>query len=207
MGPGEFILSCCREEGDIVVKKYLIDGESYFFSKLGEEPYGEFHFKKDIAAALKVHIRDIVIVGSAKLGFSIKPQIIDKNILYLFKEFDSQCREDPDAEPSDIDVAIVSDKLFNEQLENLYEYTQGYKSYRDDGKHGKLADYVLKGWLRPDYVPRCYCISTGINKVLEGYRKKYKRKVNIGIYKSWFFFENYHKNNIQNIKLNHISNI
>ena len=41
-----------------------------------------------------------------------------------------------------------------------------------------------------------------IAKVQEKYRMKYGRDVNIEIYKSWYFFETYHEENIRNIQMN-----
>jgi len=70
---------------DIVVRKNLIEGGSYFFEDL--EMHEEFQFKKDLAESINVHLRNIVVVGSGKLGFSIKPDK-DNNRLCQYKAFD-----------------------------------------------------------------------------------------------------------------------
>lgn len=202
----EFQNSCFDEDIDIVVQKYLIDGTSYFFEKYYNETKEEFYFKKELSHSLGVHLRDIVIVGSGKLGFSIKPDI-DNPMLYPFKKFDFEVEKDINKEKSDLDIAIVSSNLFDRQLINIYNHTQSYSTSTYKGsKKSSLANYVLKGWLRPDFIPEDYTISPLIGDVQEKYKIKYGRSINIGIYKSWFFFESYHKNNIKTIKLNLIAN-
>lgn len=196
----KFKQDCLDKDLDVIVQKHLIDGSSYFFDiiQIGEE----FEFKKDLAKSLGVHIRDIVIVGSAKLGFSIKP---DENNLsfYPFKKFDFDFENDVENKKSDLDVAIVSGSLFDRQLVNIYNHTNSYSNANFKGTTKKsFAGYILKGWLRPDFIPEDYVITNDIQTVQEKYKMKYGRDVNIGIYKSWFFFEKYHQNNINNIKLN-----
>ncbi len=205
MNKEHFIKSCVELKPDIVVQQHLIDGSSYFFDNI--YPNQEFEFKKDLANSLKVHIRDIVIVGSGKLGFSIKPSgeyLRD----FQFLDFDHNFIQNNENEKSDLDVAIVSGRLFDEQLIELHKHTKGYSNnkYNNGGKKEDFANYILKGWLRPDKVPNDYSISSDVTKVQEHYKVTFGRKVKFGLYKSWYFFESYHQNNIKNIKLNLLVN-
>lgn len=200
-----FIKACREIESEIIVQQHLIDGTSYFFDciQIGEE----FEFKKDLAKSLGVHIRNIVIVGSGKLGFSIKP---DDDILsfYPFKDFDHDYIIDVENEKSDLDIAVVSGSLFDKQLVQIYNHTNCYSLSSYKGRTKKsFADYILKGWLRPDFVPIDYAITNEIKAVQDKYKMKYGRDINIGIYKSWYFFEKYHQNNIDKIKLNLITQL
>ena len=198
----KFIESCKNEDPDVVVQQYLIEGSSYFFDKFYPNTKEEYEFKKKIACALDVHIRDIAIVGSGKLGFSIKPDESHSE-LYSYYDFDHKINNKISETPSDIDVAIISSDLFDKQLKKLYHHTAGYKSgYENRNSFGK---YILKGWLRPDFLPSQYAISDDIKDVLTELKQKHNRKINIGIYKSWFFFENYHKDSIYSIQLNSIA--
>jgi hypothetical protein len=199
----EFINDCISKSPELVVQKNLIDGTSYFFDfiKKGEE----FEFKKDLANSLEVHIRDIVIVGSGKLGFSIKPDSSNLNY-YPFKKFDHDYEENIENDKSDLDVAIVSGNLFDRQMVNIYEHTNSYSSGAfKGGSKRSFADYILKGWIRPDFIPDDYLISSAIYDAHKKYKDRYGRDINIGIYKSWFYFEKYHRNNINTIKLNQIA--
>lgn len=199
----EFKEDCFSNQTDIVVQKHLIDGSSYFFDEVrkGEE----FEFKKDLAKSLGVHIRDIVIVGSGKLGFSIKPDD-DNPSFYPFKKFDFDFEKNVANKKSDLDVAIVSNNLFDNQLVRIYNHTSRYLNFSGNQKKS-FAYYILKGWIRPDFMPNDYFITPEIQSIQDKYKMNYGRDINIGIYKSWFFFENYHQNNINNLKLNLIAQL
>ncbi|MCF8363423.1 MAG: hypothetical protein K9G70_12465 [Prolixibacteraceae bacterium] len=188
----EFISNIKILKPDILVQKFIIENESYFFKKIriGEE----FDFKKDIASILDVHIRDIVIVGSGKLGFSLKPDD-PENGLYLFKNFDHNINK-----KSDLDVGVVSSYLFDKEMKNLYDYMGFHKSIWDT--RNSFAKYTLKGRIAIRFLPASFKLTDEIRKVVEKYKMKYGREINIEIYKSWHYFETYHQENIKNIQVN-----
>lgn len=188
---------CSQLEPEDIVRKYLLDGPIYFFSQY--DNHNEFDFKKDIASCLGAHLRDIAIVGSGKLGFSLKPDK-DEPGLYEFKKFDFH-----EEFSSDLDIAVISNSIFDEQLRSLYKFTSSYKNqevWKAKGDKKSLAFYILKGWIKPDFVPQNFLISNEFNDIRVRYKKEFGREINISIFKSWFFFESYHINNIKNIQLN-----
>ena len=139
----DFKSDCVTLKEDIVVQKHLVDGTSYFFQLYYDEAE-EFDFKKSLAESLEVHIRDIAIVGSGKLGFSIKPSKSNSRF-YQFKVFDQDFDEDPSNKKSDLDVAIISGKLFDKQLVSLYKHTDAYMDTVFSGRaKNQFAKYVLK---------------------------------------------------------------
>ena len=191
-----------------VVRKNLINGSSYFFEHKDVED-DEYLIKKDLSDALDIHPNNILIVGSAKLGFSIKPD--KKSGEYQFHSFRFEATTDK--KESDIDIAIIDSHLFESKLEMLYKYMVGY----DDAKINELFDdctknryqkrcfygfsrYVLMGWLRPDQTPLEFDLFKDISDIQNKYRKRYNIPINIGIYKSWFYFENYNIQNLKNIQ-------
>ena len=124
---------CISLKPDILVQKHLIEDITFFFDKIrkGEE----FDFKKDIASILNVHVRDIVIVGSGKFGFSLKPSNASEG-LYLFKEFDYNYKNKISEKKSDLDIAIVSSYLFDKEIQytcgmctknNVFIVSSGFK--------------------------------------------------------------------------------
>ena len=197
-----FKKDCVDHNSDIVTQKYLVDGASFFFD-LYYDDNEEFTFKKALAESLGVHIRDIAIVGSGKLGFSIKPEVESPG-LYLFKNFDYDYDKDKNKDKSDIDIGIISNSLFDEQLKRIYRHTSCYSSSCGFSGQDKksFSFYVLKGWIKPDTLPVSYKISKDIHDVQQKFSDKYGRDINIGIYKSWFYFEEYHQNNINSLMLN-----
>lgn len=205
MSVSHFKTSCFYDHPSVVVQKYLIDGSTYFFDTFFSGKDEEFNFKKDLAISLGVHIREIAIIGSGKLGFSIKPD--ESNLaFYPFKEFDNDFKLNSKNKKSDLDIAIISSELFEKQLLSIYNHTDSYRSQTYQGSSKKsFAFYVLKGWLNLEFIPRDYVISPNVQKFEEKYKSKYDREINIGVYKTWFYFENYHNNNIRNLKLNLIA--
>jgi hypothetical protein len=87
-----------------------------------------------IAAQFTVEYRDIVYVGSASLGFSIKPAR----------------RYKPFGEDSDVDVAIVSRDLFERVWREIYAYDRSGAYWPERASFRK---YLVRGWIRPDLLP------------------------------------------------------
>ncbi len=86
---------------------------------------------------------EVVVVGSAKLGFSIAEKPVPgKQSLPRYREFDPI--------NSDIDLAIVSQKLFYEIWRDLSVYSHRQTPFP---WQSPLANYLVLGWLRPDKFP------------------------------------------------------
>lgn len=188
----EFIKICKLNKPDVIVQKHIIEDDTYFFSEIIKG--NEFEFKKDIANILSVHIRDLVIVGSGKLGFSLKPDKSGTG-LYLFKKFDHDT-----SKKSDLDVGVVSSNLFDKEMKNLYDFMGFHRSFWDTKKD--FAKYTLKGRIAIRFLPSSFKLTDEVKKVVEKYKMEYGREINIEIYKSWHYFETYHRENIKNIQIN-----
>ncbi len=123
------ILDFCRQN--------LLQGIPYVFN--GNKEY-YYKFRKRIAEHWDIHFQDIHITGSASLGFSI------------FKQTTFSL-------DSDIDVAIVSSKLFEEIMGNIHKYQLELRAQRktvsqqEIKKYHRFLEYVAMGWIRPDLLP------------------------------------------------------
>lgn len=186
-----------------LVQEFVIDGHTYFFNEYYTLS-DEYNLKKDIAYSLGIHFRDIIIVGSSKLGFSLKPN--RETSIYEFNKFKYDSLSiDKNLNNSDIDIAIVSSTLFDDKLFELYKISSSYTDssfFSSSYKYKTFAQYVLKGWIRPDKLPKKYELSTSILIVKNNLEEKYKIKINFGIYKSWNYLEQYHIDNMNNLKAN-----
>lgn len=199
----EFKQACLKNSGEIIAQKYLIEGGSYFFTLYHSE-HDEYLFKKDLAQSLDVHLRDICIVGSAKLGVSIKPDQSQPGF-YPFKYFDEDFDKGIKDKKSDIDVAVISNELFDRQMLNIYKHTSCYQELINKSEIKSLGSYMLRGWVFPKVLPKSYQLDGEYLIMKDKYEQLYDREINIGIYKSWYYFEEYHRNNIKNLYLNLIS--
>lgn len=194
-----------------IFHKHLIDGSTYFFEKNVSHSTNEYSIKSQISEAFSVHMREVLIVGSAKLGFSLKPN-------NLFREFDflySTTKLNKDK--SDFDIAIISNELYEKIGHRLYNYTAAYRNkwkaneYYSGEKAKqfpvpicyKYFEYYTKGWFRPDFKPQGFEFCTiGQYENLKGNLcKKINRKIGIAIYQNWFYFKDYHTSNIEKLKL------
>ena len=91
-----------------------------------------------------VAVSEIQVVGSAKLGFGLfQKKTREGEVLPAFRPFR------PD---SDIDLAIVSPRLFELIWDELSAHANGKSIMPWDS--GKLGDYLIYGWLRPDFFPK-----------------------------------------------------
>lgn len=119
-----------------------------------------------------VHPSEVVVVGSAKLGFSIAP-------MKPWRPF---------GDTSDIDVAVVSDRLFEQYWRRTADYAR-----RDRGwDSAPFARYLFAGWIRPDKLPPS--ISSDwwdFFRLLWNSRRFGIVKISAGLYKSWDFLSAY----------------
>jgi hypothetical protein len=94
------------------------------------EPVQHARLKEAIAAHFGIHSSAVVVVGSAKLGYSVSPH-------NTFKPFDDR---------SDIDVAVVDARLFERYWHEMYEAKQSLIEWPELPAARK---YLFRGWIRP----------------------------------------------------------
>lgn len=71
-----------------ILIKYYLENEAYFFKSVVSDSQAEYKIKREIVKQLNVFQRDIVLVGSGKLGFSLAPSIIGNEVVnYSFPVF------------------------------------------------------------------------------------------------------------------------
>ncbi len=189
-------------------QKHIVDSQCFFFNSIIKDTKKEYEIRGLIANSLGVHINEVIIVGSAKLGFSLSPK-------KLYNEFDSKFNQTKIfRDKSDLDIAVISPDLFKDLNIRIYNYTNSFKfkwhenEYYNGSKlndfnvpiNYKFFEYHTKGWFRPDFKPRGFEFCT--NSSYENLKKQIidttGRKIGLGIYKNWFFFKNYH---IENLKI------
>ncbi len=132
----------------------LPPGEIYARYVLSESCMGmagvdERHLRDRIAIRFGIDLKNVVIVGSAKLGFTLrrKPASGEDEERPAFSPF---------SENSDIDVAIVSDDLFDNIWKRCFEFwhTSGY---------GDAIGYWPRGRRFREYIfrvcPRTSCLN------------------------------------------------
>lgn len=157
-----------------IIRKHIFNGQSKVLS--GNQYY---QLKEAICSHFHIEFNDIVLVGSGKLGFSIKPN-------RRYGEFNDN---------SDIDVAVVSTSLFQKVWKEAYIYKKkgAYWTKSDD-----FFRYLSEGWIRPDKLPSSnYFEFAGFwwkfFSDLTTSEKYGPYKIRGGLYYSWFFLEEYQR--------------
>ena len=190
MNKNEFdaLLLKCEEE-DILdfARKYIIHGIPYVFDGREED---FFEFRNRISKKFMVDYYQVYIVGSGKLGFSF----------FKGKEFDYD---------SDIDVAVVSEELYDRYLKHIRAFQYDIERSKellvqnDYKNYIKFLKYMAKGWMRPDLLPLKV---NGINiksewfeffdSISYGKSEVGNYKVSGGVYKSYDYLEYYTVNGL-----------
>lgn len=155
---------------DNLVRRHITFGECY---ALKTDAY--FELKERISHHFGIHHNEVVVVGSAKLGFSIAP---DK-------------RYRPFGNTSDIDVALCCGQLFDKIWADVFDYWRagGFWHALD-----QFRKYLFRGWMRPDKLPKSYGHTQewwDFFRSLSATSDFGPYKVSGALYKDWHFLESY----------------
>ena len=154
-----------------LVQRHITTGPSFL---LDDDQYHLLRAR--VAAKLALHPNEILMVGSAKLGFSI----VEKK------------RYRPFGEKSDIDLAVVSSQLFDTFARETFDYWERSRNWQN---HKTFVKYMFRGWIRPDFLPQALARRTQWwelfqNLTAEGTFGPFA--IRAGLYKSWHYLDRYH---------------
>ena len=136
-----------------------------------------FDLRSEVADHFRLHPNEVLVVGSTKLGFSVVP---DKRYR-LFRD------------TSDIDVALVSSALFDELWERVFRYKREGSYWPE---YNDFVRYFFRGWIRPDKLPRSPMFHLredwwNFFQTITNSGRYGSYNIRGGLYKSYFFLENY----------------
>ena len=161
-----------------IARKHILHGECCILSQ-----HVYFELRSKVADRFRLHPNEVLVVGSAKLGFSIAPK----------KTYRPFCDE------SDIDVVLVSSMFFDQIWEAVFRYKEDRGDWR---QYPAFSRSLFQGWIRPDKLPRSEMFP--LNKVWWEFFRELTHsglcgdyKVAGALYKSYFFLENYQKRCVQ----------
>lgn len=189
-----------EKKADEIYIKYIIKSENWYFEHILEIPKNAIlqivdEFKYIVSNSMKVSFNNIAMVGSGKTGYSFSP---DKNKLY--KEFNT---DEMVRKISDIDIAIISDKLFLKYWDLLRKSYNKINSYWYDERlyynlyRGYINSKVLQeiDGCRPEWNNLVINATKSLNMKLY-----IEHEINYRLYRSWEDFEDYHIDGINKIK-------
>lgn len=151
----EVLLKIERFKNDLYImnthslyNKYITWGDCYVMS---DESHN--YLREQIAEHFRIDPNYVVVVGSAKLGFSIAR---GKRYRQFIKVTDIGNDSGYD-HPSDIDVAIISPDLFDAIWMEVFDYwsdggSVDYLTWPNRDRKDFMK-YLFRGWIRPDKLP------------------------------------------------------
>lgn len=160
--------------------KTLVD--RYFYSTVGPILTNEQQasLRRRISDQFSISVRDVILVGSAKLGFTLRSKPGRPPLSHF-------------GDDSDIDVAIISSPLFVRYWQEVFSY---WVQKNDWGRADRFRKYLFRGWLRPDMFPSDtdFPISNDwfeFFRELQASREYGGFKIAAGIYLNEHFWEEY----------------
>lgn len=173
-----------KEEAELIdfCRKKVLHGTPFIFTDKEDDYY---EFRKRIAKKFDIDFHEVFITGSAKLGFS--PH---KDKLFNYE--------------SDIDVAIVSGKLYDQIMVFVQNYQMNLRNSRSSVTERELKmyhtflEYTAIGWIRPDMLPLSFQVHElktdwfdFFDSLSYGKSEVGNYKVTAGIFKAYSYFEKY----------------
>lgn len=155
-----------------MTRKHVIHGNCAVIS---DTQY--FDLRSEVAVKYDIHPNEVLVVGSAKLGFSIAPK-------KRYRHF---------TDTSDIDVVIVSARLFDDIWKEVHSFwSQG--GYWE--RSAQFKAYLFQGWIRPDKLPPAATFSLANDwwaffNSLSASGKYSVFKIVGALYRDWYFLESY----------------
>lgn len=186
------LLTLVRDE-DLLdfCRKFHLHGEPFIFKDRADAYY---EFRKRIADNFGIVFHEVIITGSAKNGFSHLKGT----------DFDLE---------SDIDVAIVSDELYNKIMTDIHHYQMNLRKSRVSVSQSEIdmyhnfLEHTAIGWIRPDLLPASFRIEEPKTRWFEffgsisyGRSEVGNHKVTAGVFKSYWYLEQYTLSGIQSIR-------
>ncbi|AUJ87190.1 MULTISPECIES: hypothetical protein [Enterococcus] len=177
--------------------KHILRSDNWYFEKvIGRDKEDSIRltddFKAIISQSLQISFHNISIVGSSKIGCSLAPISDFSN--KLFRLFDEN--------ESDIDIAIVSDKLF----QNYWDLFR--KSYSPINKrhYQKISRGIYRGYINEKNLELIDGCRKEWNSLASESKKILRRdlyiqpEITYRLYRSWEDFEEYHIQSLNEIK-------
>ncbi|GAB6107930.1 hypothetical protein [Fusibacter bizertensis] len=178
-----------------LLKKYLLSTDVWYFSEYHKLGPSDLIFNLDkvyeiISKNLAISMKNILIIGSSKIGCSLAPHKI-------LRVFDSDKTKE-----SDIDIAIISDKYYLE----FWNIARNSVSVKYTKYYSEIAEGIFNGFISKNTVDDVPEIRKIWNDKIGLTRRELQEEtciqhpINFRIYRSWEDLENYHKKGFKKIK-------
>ncbi|MDZ4783261.1 MAG: hypothetical protein SGJ19_23690 [Planctomycetia bacterium] len=158
-----------------VIRKYITTGSPVAIT---EDVY--FALRSLVAGQFNLHPSAVVLVGSARTGFSIAP-----------KKRYREAREN-----SDLDVALVSSERFDQYWDDVFAYSTTDIAWERSGSYRAFVRMLFSGWIDPRGLPNVPRFEhaarwTNFFDNLMQSRRFGPRRITARLYRTWSRLEAY----------------
>lgn len=115
-----------------VIRKHITTGTS---AVLPESEY--YKLKDEVAGHFELHPSKVIVVGSCRTGFSLKPHK----------------RYEPFGDASDVDIAIISRERFDAYWDLVFRHWRFNHPWARTRRYRAFLAELFKGWLWPRRLP------------------------------------------------------
>lgn len=188
----EFEQELVKKRLGVIVQKYLFDDFPFCFR---ERPDLYYEMRKSICEKFDIHPQNFAIVGSAKVGFSLAPQKYGEKF----------------SESSDIDIVLVSDKLFEDLWLSLIEFrrTTVYKlSSMLQERFSNLQKTLFYGIIRFDKLSNDFTLAKQWWKFFNEISNDERfgpRRIRAAFFKGWKHASFYYEDGLRILRQNYES--
>jgi hypothetical protein len=163
------------------VGKHILTGDCYILD------HDQFYtVRAAVSDKYTISPDQVFIVGSAKLGFSIADS----------KRYRAFCTA------SDIDVAVVSDSLFDRIWKDVLRFDAEANDWRTEKP--MFRKYLMMGWIRPDALPASLPATKDWWQFFQQLTRDVtdgQFKINGGLYRTTEFLQIYQERSVKSCKL------
>lgn len=169
--------------------KHIVKSHNWYFSDYLNVPQDQIvdrmdYFKEIVSSHLGINFHSVQIVGSAKMGYSLSP----RKLLQSFHD------EVPGMPSSDIDIAIISDDLY----EQFWSELRGIKGlWYNKLYYNHLTESIFRGYINDGDLQKINGINTEwgnlitpINMLLQD-KLGFVHPITYRLYRSWDDLEEY----------------
>ena len=158
-----------------VVRKHITTGQPAAL-----RPIEYYELRRDVARKFDLHPNSVILVGSCRTGFSLKPER----------------RYRPTRGDSDLDLAIVSADRFDDYWDSVFRFGNENRAWMKSPGFDNFTRQLFNGWIDPRGLPSDRRFKQALEWV--GYfnalmrsRKFGARRITTRLYRTWERLETY----------------
>lgn len=157
-----------------IVQKHILTGVP---AALTPDEY--FSLRHEVAGHFCIHPVEVVLVGSCKTGFSLRDKPERGRPRYSFVE-----------QGSDLDIVVVSERLFGEVWDAVFDYGCTSSAYRTSPEATQFRNMLFHGWMDPRGLPpgRNFALGDRWVQFFDGIsrdRRFGNRRATARVYRDW----------------------